>query len=158
MCEEVLMAFTSHLNGEIIQNPYNSSSSHTVKQCWGLPVNPTGHFSKFSDWWEVVVANRAAAYSVKQTAMPGQTLCQNRQSRALGLLLPNPHWEKQNNLTHPKWLFTWPCRWMSTLFFFFFFNSWAKQAAWASFLCPVEWGSTLCWYLFVYHLHSLCNY
>lgn len=157
MCEEVLMAFTSHLNGEIIQNPYNSSSSHTVKQCWGLPVNPTGHFSKFSDWWEVVVADRAAAYSVKQTAMPGQTLCQNRQSRALGLLLPNPHWEKQNNLTHPKWLFTWPRRWMSTLFFFFL-NSWAKQAAWASFLCPVEWGSTLCWYLFVYHLHSLCNY
>lgn len=109
--------FTSHLNGEIIQSPYNSSSSHTVKQCWGLPVNPTGHFSKFHDWWEVVVAHRATEYSVKQTAIPGQTLCQNRPSRALSLLLPNPHWEKQNNLTHPKWLFTWPRCWMSTLFF-----------------------------------------
>ncbi len=117
MREEALRAFTSHLNGEIMQNPYNSSCSHSVKQCCGLPVNPRGDFSNFSDWWEVAMADRATAYSVKQTAMPGQTHCQNRRSRALGLLLPNPHWEKQNNLTHPKWLFTWPRCWMSTLFF-----------------------------------------
>lgn len=57
-----------------------------------------------------------AAHSVKQTAMPGQTLCQNRTITCSGLAT-NPRWEKQNNLTHPKWLFTWPRRWMSTLFF-----------------------------------------
>lgn len=34
--------------------------------------------------------------------MPGQTRCQNRRSRALGVLLPKPYWKtKQNNLTHP---------------------------------------------------------
>lgn len=79
------------------------------------------------------MANRATAYSVKQTAMPGQTRCQNRRSRALGLLLLNPRWGKQNNLTHPKWLFTWPRRWMST------FDSRVKQSAWA----PM--GALACW-------------
>lgn len=39
---------------------------------------------------EKLWVDRATAYSVKETARPGQTLCQNRRSRALGLLLPNP--------------------------------------------------------------------
>lgn len=46
-------------------------------------------------------------------------------------------------LTHPKLLFIWPWRWMSTLCLF---DSSVKQLAWATFLYPAEWRATLCWY------------
>lgn len=135
-CEEVLRAFTSHLNGEIIQNPYDRFLfSHRKTMLRSFCEPPAEIFPIFGggNWWEVAMANRATTYSVKQTAMPGQTHCQNRRSRALGLLLLNPRWGKQNNLTHPKWLFTWPRRWMST------FDSRVKQPAWA----PT--GALACW-------------
>lgn len=97
----------------------------------------------------------AAAYSVKQTAMPGQTHCQNRRSRALDLLLPNPHWEKQNNLTHPKWLFTWPRRWMSTLFFY---DSRVKQPAWALAGLVLLNEALLSAHIFLYITYTLHSY
>lgn len=66
--------------------------------------------------------------------MPGQTRCQNRRSRALGVLLPKPHWEKkkQKNTTKQNktiWLILSVClpdhhgaRQPALFFFFFFFS------------------------------------
>lgn len=65
---------------------------------------------------------------------PGHTHNQNKPSRAPVPLLPNPHREKQNTLTHPKWLFTWHGNWSSTPYFHFQ----RKAAVCISFTATVE--------------------
>lgn len=116
------------------------SHSHTMQ---GLPVNPPGHFSDFSDWWEVVLADKEAADSVKQTAEPRQTLCQ-KQTVTCSPCYYQPRSGKNKTL----WLILNDClpdrRWMSALFF-----SLQSVGTWQ--LCPAEWCTTLC----LYHLHSV---
>lgn len=43
------------------------------------------------------------------------TARETRRSHAVDPPQPNLLWEKENNATHPKWLFTWPWCWMSAV-------------------------------------------
>lgn len=86
--------------------------------------------------------------------MPGQTRCQNKTITCSGLAT-NPRWEKQNNLTHPKWLFTWPRRWMSTLFF----QPESKAACVGTCeSCLLNEALLSTGISFINHLGSLCSY
>lgn len=64
--------------------------------------------------------------------------------------------EKQNNLTHPKWLFTWPRRWMST------FYSGVRGHLWGAQSCWMRLYSLLVLYIYIhthishFHSHALC--
>lgn len=93
----------------------NSSSSHTVKQC-----KKKKNVRRF--FWLMRSRDSTQSRSLSSESDcqgPGHTHNQNKPSRAPVPLLPNPHWEKQNTLTHPKWLFTWHSNWSSTPYFHF---------------------------------------
>jgi len=121
MGEEALRDSTSRLNGDIVQKPqFLIPHCKTLLRSGSSPLRR--NFQTFWTRRSCVARQSNSIFCETNGQVWANTL--PKQSRALGLLLPNPQWEKQNNLTHPKWLFTWPRCWMSTY-------SRVKQHVWA---------------------------
>lgn len=139
-------------------NIHKSFSSHTIKYCSAHSVNHTGDFTNFSDWWEVVMADRVTAYSVKRNACLDKPTAKT-DDHVLSACYYQTHTEKNKTI----WLILNLCLpdhgAGCQLTFFFFFLLWLQSEAacvGTCELCPVEWSSTICW-VNLYRLHTTCS-
>lgn len=116
-------AFTSHSDGEIVASDKNPYRFLYLKDnnALGVPVNRAADFSKCFWPMRAVDGRRSNSTFCATKCMPGQTRCQNRRSHVLPACYYRSHTgkKKQNNLTHPKCLFTWPPCCMSSREVFF---------------------------------------
>lgn len=107
-------------------NPYHSSSSHTIKQCWGLNGNPTEDFFQFS--WLM-------------------RSCEKKRGKKDHVVL-SCYYQTHNLKNKTFWLILNDCLPDNgTGCQLHIFNSSVKQPAWAPLLRKAEWSSSIYWYL-----------
>lgn len=107
-----------------------SSSSRTVWQCWGLPVNPTGHFPNVSDWWEVVMAERERE---QQHMLWNKLPCLGKpNAKTDDHVLSDCYYQTHNEKNKTMWLILNDCLPdHSTGCQLYFFDSRVRHPAWA---------------------------
>lgn len=129
------------------------SFSYTVKYFSAQSVNHTGDFTNSSDWWEVVMADRATAYSVKRTACLDKPTAKT-EDHVLSACYYQTHTEKNKTI----WLILNLClpdhgTGCQLRFFFLFLDSRVKQPVWA----PVNWIFSIYW-VNLHWLHTTCTH